>query len=192
MASSPVLDGLLAFVTSSSGPCRGNKNKQEHTRHTYIHAHTHIHTVHTCDIYSTVRTYHTPLIALTVHSTHAALWLDVVMAGPAVSGSKRYPRLDEGHGLGAVSTGSYGRVYAAVDKLTMQTVAVKRQILPSDDAARELAFYKALSHAPHPNVMCLLDHFMTDVKKGCVSTWCLSSWTQRCGPCGSSGAESCR
>ena len=88
------------------------------------------------------------------------------MSAPAVSGSKRYPRLDEGKGLGAVSKGSYGRVYVAVDELTKETVAVKRQVLPSDEAARELGFYSALSHAPHPNVMGLRDHFVGELKEG--------------------------
>ena len=74
--------------------------------------------------------------------------------------SKRYPRLDEGNGLGAVSRGSFGSVYAAVDTTTGQTVAVKRQRLPSDAASRELSWYLALSHASHANVMGLLDHFV--------------------------------
>ena len=109
------------------------------------------------------------------------------MSGLAVPSSKRYPRLDEGKGLGAVSKGSYGRVYAAVDQVTKQTVAVKRQLLPSDDAARELAFYKALSHAPHPNVMCLHDHFNAGIQEGTclylvfefMDTTLWSMWKQR-------------
>ena len=104
-----------------------------------------------------------------------------------MSSSKRYPRLDEGKGLGAVSKGSYGRVYAAVDQLTKRTVAVKRQLLPSDEAARELAFYSALSHAPHPNVMCLHDHFTAEIKEGAclymvfefMDTTLWSMWKQR-------------
>ena len=88
------------------------------------------------------------------------------MSAPAVSGSKRYPRLGEGKGLGAISKGSYGRIYIAVDQLTKETVAVKRQQVPSDEAASELAFYSALSHAPHPNVMGLRDHFIGDIKEG--------------------------
>ena len=43
---------------------------------------------------------------------------------------------------------------------TGQTVAVKRQRLPVDAASRELSWYKAMSHAPHANVMGLLDHFV--------------------------------
>ena len=74
--------------------------------------------------------------------------------------SKRYRRLDEGEGLGAVSRGSFGSVYAAVDTATGQTVAVKRQKLPRDAASRELSWYKALSHSPHANVMGMLDHFV--------------------------------
>ena len=52
--------------------------------------------------------------------------------------SQRYPRLDEGNGLGAGSRGSFGSVYAAVGTATGQTVAVKRQRLPPDAASREL------------------------------------------------------
>ena len=85
------------------------------------------------------------------------------MACMVAQGSKRYLRLDEGKGWGAVSEGSYGRVYAAVDKRSQRTVAVKRQLLPSDDAASELAFYSALSQARHPNVMSLLDHFTDEI-----------------------------
>ena len=74
--------------------------------------------------------------------------------------SKRYRRLDEGCGQGALAAGSYGRVYAAVDTQTMATVAVKRQELPSDTACRELCFYKALSQERHDHVMQLIDHFV--------------------------------
>ena len=74
--------------------------------------------------------------------------------------AQRYSRLDEGHGLGAVGKGSFGRVYAAVGAQSKMAVAVKRQQFPSDAAQRELSFYKALSHAKHRNVLELLDHFV--------------------------------
>ena len=69
-------------------------------------------------------------------------------------------RLDEAGGLGALARGSYGNIYIALDKRAGSTVIVKRQKVPSNDAARELAFYKALSQHVHPNVMPLLDHFI--------------------------------
>ena len=81
--------------------------------------------------------------------------------------ASRYQRLDENSGLGAVAKGSYGRVYVAVDTRTQATVAVKRQVLPSNSAMSELCWYKALSQSPHPNIMSLLDHF---VAKGAVGT----------------------
>ena len=81
--------------------------------------------------------------------------------------SSRYRRLDESSSHGHIGKGSFGRVFVALDTVTDITVAVKRQVLPSDDAMRELQFYKALSQVPHPNVMQLLDHF---VAKGMAGT----------------------
>ena len=69
-------------------------------------------------------------------------------------------RLDEGDGLGALARGSYGNIYIAMDKRTGSTVIVKRQKVPGNAAAGELAFYSALSQYSHPNVMPLLDHFI--------------------------------
>ena len=69
-------------------------------------------------------------------------------------------RLDEAGGLGALARGSYGNIYIALDKRTGSIVIVKRQKVPGDAAARELAFFKALSQYLHPNVMPLLDHFI--------------------------------
>ena len=76
-----------------------------------------------------------------------------------LSGEDRYCRLDEGAGLGAVARGAFAKVYMAVDRSRESTVVVKRQEMPSDVAVRELAYYKALSSFPHPNVMPLLDYF---------------------------------
>ena len=76
-----------------------------------------------------------------------------------LNGEDRYRRLDEGAGLGAVARGTFGNIYIAVDRSRGSTVVVKRQKMPSDVAARELAYYKALSQFPHPNVMPLLDYF---------------------------------
>ena len=61
--------------------------------------------------------------------------------------------------MGAVARGTFGNIYIAVDRSRGSTVVVKRQEMPSDVAARELAYYKALSQFPHPNVMPLLDYF---------------------------------
>ena len=51
------------------------------------------------------------------------------------SGNTRYQLMGEGSG-GAIGTGSFGKVYAAVDKVTGATVAVKRQSLPSESAQK--------------------------------------------------------
>ena len=75
------------------------------------------------------------------------------------AGEKRYLRLDESGGLGALARGSFGNIYIALDKSTGSTVIAKRQQAPSDAASKELAFYKALTQYSHPNVMPLLDHF---------------------------------
>ena len=48
---------------------------------------------------------------------------------------KRYRRLDEGELLGALTSGTYDRVYAAWDTQTGSTVAVKRQEVPNAVAA---------------------------------------------------------
>ena len=73
--------------------------------------------------------------------------------------------MDEGEAVGALASGSFGRLCIAVDKHTGATVAVKRQDLPSDAAARELAFYLALKQNSHPNIMSLLDHFNAAIEK---------------------------
>ena len=83
-----------------------------------------------------------------------------VTSHAGMPGAVRYQRLDEGRGLGALCSGSFGRIYVALDQVTNETVAVKRQPTPSDAAARELAFYKAISQCRHPHVMSLLDHFV--------------------------------
>ena len=77
-----------------------------------------------------------------------------------LAGGKGCLRLDESGGLGALSRGSFGNVYIALDKSTGSAVIVKRQQAPSDVASTELAFYKALSQYSHPIVMPLLDHFI--------------------------------
>ena len=96
---------------------------------------------------------------------HAASALSQASAMLKLSGEARYRRMDEGTGWGALASGSFGKVYIAVDNHTGATVAVKRQDLPSDAAARELAFYMALRHNTHPNIMSLLDHFNAVIKR---------------------------
>ena len=83
-------------------------------------------------------------------------------AGPAaLCGEGRYRRYDEGCGLGAVGSGSYGRVYIGHDLVLGTVCALKRQEKRTPATSRELAFYKSMSQFPHPNVMALLDHFTT-------------------------------
>ena len=72
----------------------------------------------------------------------------------------RYVRADEGAVWGLVAKGSFGKVFAARDRETGEIVAVKRQRLPSDEATRELAFYKALSQVATPHVQRMLCHFI--------------------------------
>ena len=60
------------------------------------------------------------------------------MAKSILPGPERFLRLDEGSG-GRVGQGSFGQIYMAVDQVTQQLVAVKRQSLPKEQAARELA-----------------------------------------------------
>ena len=95
---------------------------------------------------------------------HSAMALATeVDVGLRAKAHARYVRLGEGSGYGAIAAGSFGRVYAAVDSDTQATVAVKRQLLTSTSAQRELCFYKAASQAKHDNVMRLLDHFAAKV-----------------------------
>ena len=75
-------------------------------------------------------------------------------------GQSRYIRLDEGHGLGAIGIGGFGRVYIAEDTHTKNIVAVKRQALPSTVASRELSVFSKLSAFKHHNVLHMLDHFL--------------------------------
>ena len=67
--------------------------------------------------------------------------------------------------MGAVARGTFGNIYIAVDRSRGSTVVVKRQEMPSDVAARELAYYKALSSFPHPNAMPLLDCFTKSAER---------------------------
>ena len=70
---------------------------------------------------------------------HGAMALAAdVDVGLRAKAHTRYVRLDEGSGYGAIASGSFGRVYAAVDSKTQATVKVKRQELPSMSAQREL------------------------------------------------------
>lgn len=86
--------------------------------------------------------------------------------GRCAMAEKRYRRLDEGELLGALATGTYGRVYAAWDTQTGATVAVKRQEVPCDVAAQELCVLMALRQDEHPNVLRLLDHFTVSQGRG--------------------------
>ena len=101
----------------------------------------------------------TPLPAMDAASSQVSAASGQVPAANEIAGEKRYLRLDEVGGLGALARGSYGNIYIALDKRAGSTVIVKRQKVPGHAAARELAFYKALSQYSHPNVMPLLDHF---------------------------------
>ena len=96
---------------------------------------------------------------------HAGSALSQAATMVQLSGEARYRRMDEGTGWGALASGSFGKVYIAVDRNTGATVAVKRQEVPSTAATRELAFYMALKHNPHPNIMSLLDNFTATFKK---------------------------
>ena len=97
--------------------------------------------------------------ASTAASSQVAASSNPASSASAVAGEQRYTRVDEGAGLGALARGSYGNIYIAVDRRTGSTVIVKRQQAPCDAAAKELAYYRALSQYSHPNVMHLLDHF---------------------------------
>ncbi|MCP4240673.1 MAG: protein kinase [bacterium] len=73
----------------------------------------------------------------------------------------RYTLIGEGSTRGAVGSGSYGRVFAARDCETQETVAVKRQPHASRVAMKEFSFYRALSQAPPcPHVVRLLNSFV--------------------------------
>jgi len=101
--------------------------------------------------------------------------------------ASRYRRLDEHSGPGAIARGTFGKVFVAVDTRTENTVAVKRQVLPSDAASRELCWYKALSQEKHRNLMDLLDHFVCKGTAGTclymvfdfMDTTLWHFWTQR-------------
>ena len=73
--------------------------------------------------------------------------------------SERYLRLDEGQG-GAIASGSFGRVYLAMDQLTQQPVAVKRQPAGHRSCAREMAVYEVFRAFPHDNILLMLDRFV--------------------------------
>ena len=110
-----------------------------------------------------------------------------------LSGEDRYRRLDEGAGLGAVARGTFGKIYIAVDRSRDSTVMVKRQEMPSDVAARELAYYKALDSFPHPNVMPLLDHFTkSDAVRTTMLYMVFGVMGGICGMCGRTAAGCCR
>jgi len=65
----------------------------------------------------------------------------------------RYKRIDEEKSTGILGKGTYGKIYIAEDTLTGDVVAVKRQEYPSDEAAKELAFAKALASNPSVPVL---------------------------------------
>ena len=70
-------------------------------------------------------------------------------------GSRRYTQLDP------AGRGAYGTVYLALDRLTDNTVAIKRQSIPCDTASREMAIYSLLRAFPHQHVQSLSDSYVT-------------------------------
>ena len=81
-----------------------------------------------------------------------------VMTPPAlafVHGAARYAQLDP------TGRGAYGTVYLAVDRLTGNAVAIKRQRIPSDAAAREMSIYRLLRAFPHEHVQSMSDSYVT-------------------------------
>jgi serine/threonine protein kinase len=73
--------------------------------------------------------------------------------------TERYPRVDEGKG-GRVGEGSFGAVYMAIDRVTQELVAVKRQPPGNPACADEVAAYELLRAFPHPNLLRMIDRFL--------------------------------
>ena len=90
-----------------------------------------------------------------------------------LAGRGRYLRVDEDKGgaaaAGPLGAGSYGRVILAIDRVTDEVVACKRQKLPSESCMRELTAHMFLRSNPHPNVLMMRDHFVFSVADGAAS-----------------------
>ena len=71
-----------------------------------------------------------------------------------------YVRIGEG---GVCSRhGPSGLVYLAHDTLTGTSVAIKRQVVPREEASRELSVYRLLASCPRPPVLRLWDETMIE------------------------------
>ena len=52
--------------------------------------------------------------------------------------------------------------HLAVDMLSQQLVAIKKQALPNEAAERELLMHCTLQRYPHANVLSMIDYFVAD------------------------------
>ena len=73
----------------------------------------------------------------------------------------RRPRAERYLKLNHIAAGSYGSVSLALDLLTNQRVAIKKQAVESDACQREFAFFAALGAHPSEHVAQMLDYFTT-------------------------------
>ena len=65
-----------------------------------------------------------------------------------------------------LGVGSYGKVLQAVDAITQEQVALKKQKLPSESAAQELLAYRGLASFPSLHVQTLHDFFVVPPPSG--------------------------
>ena len=65
-----------------------------------------------------------------------------------------------------LGAGSYGKVLQAVDAITQEQVALKKQKLPSESAAQELLAYRGLASFPSLHVQTLHDFFVVPPPSG--------------------------
>ena len=79
---------------------------------------------------------------------------DEVCALAAQPRSKRYALMQR------VSGGQFGEIWLAIDRMTNARVAVKKQELSSEAAARELSSLSALGAFPHVNVVVMKDYYV--------------------------------
>ena len=101
------------------------------------------------------------LVAHHALTAHNALEAQHALGAQALEGIAMRTRDSRYQLVGELGAGSFGQVSLAIDLMTNRRVAIKQQLVPSEEAARELSAYTIFSARPHRHVLTMLDYFVS-------------------------------